>query len=398
MSEMEQYLQVVEDPNDFWWQARQKTAKMQSSLMARTVAFAAVSFPRAPTRASFAVQMLGDRSLAVIMPDFNKYRVGRDLRVFVDAGADAFMFRMGGPLQWNTANFMYTMDPSWRPYMEAADRIGFLDKTIGYIVHNPFELFTINGATGETVHTSLIDDWTTGGYMPRAFVYDHEVKTAWQGGVQITATNYNLVRSLEVNTQNTWEKFRRRVGIYSARWFINSSGKLEHETYFYNVNRPASDGGVGIQRPLILAWYPQTFTSEYQSLEAATAQLLVPTASQTSSYLWSGVEASAWQFSDRVKLPGDATGVDMSISLVPRAEFFNQFGLLEDGSGPAEPPPPPVADAELTARVAALELRMGVAENQLLAVEVKANSTDDRTGALETELSRIRTGLKAAAG
>ena len=318
---------MTDETTDLWLEARQHTARLAYKM-------------REPQNSPFGATIALGRTDAAIMPDFNKYRQ-RSLLPYIDAGADAFMFRMGGPLQWVSGNWRYTMDPTWRPLMEEADRLGFLDRVIGYIVHNPFELYTVNGATGETMHTELIDEWTSGGYMPRAFVYDHEVARCWQNGVLIQCSPYNLVKSLEVNTQNTWEKYHRTVGIYTARWFTDANARVEHETYFYNINRPPVDGGVGLQRPLIFAWYGQDMAVTYTSLETAVADLFQPTDTQTKAYLALGSAGHAWQFTDRLKLEPDTIGVDASVSLGNKAQFLHDFGLFA-----AEPPVPPPPEPE----------------------------------------------------
>jgi hypothetical protein len=233
-------------------------------------------------------------------------------------------------------DWRYTLDPTYRGYLEQLDRLGLLQRSAGYIVHNPFELYTPNGATGETIHTELIDDWTSGGYMPGMFFYDHEVATCWRGATKITCTPYNLVKSLTENTLNTYRKFKRMVGIYSARWFINSNGPQEHTTYFDNINRPET----GTQRPLWWAWYPQTFSSEYGNLEDSLSDLLVPTSEQVAKFLQCGSYSlgALWQFTAGLKLAGDATGVDASVSLVSKAELWSMLGLPADGAPPAETP------------------------------------------------------------
>jgi hypothetical protein len=170
----------------------------------------------------------------------------------------------------------------------------------------------------------------------------------------------NLVNSLRINTQNTWEKFRRMVGIYTARWFVNASGLNEHITYLDNINRPE----VGKQRPMWYAWYAQTYAEQYTNLRDSLTKLIDPTVTQTNSLLQCGSFSLAdfWQFTYTLKLTGDDIGVDASVSLASKAEVFAAFGLKTGTTPPPPPPPPPdptaVTRAEfdaLTARVATLE-------------------------------------------
>lgn len=333
----------MDEPRDLWWEARNSHRPNRVIELARNVM---QSLPGRPTKAVFSALALGRESAALAV-DLNKYRADRSIQAMKDAGVDIFILRMGGPLQWAEGNWKYTLDPTYRPYLEQCDKAGVLDRTIGYIVHNPFEERSENGATGETVHTELIDEWTSGGYMPKAFCYDHEVAKCWRGQTEITCTNYNLVKNLEVNTANTYKKFRRMVIIYTARWFTNTYGPTEHATYLDNVNKPESMGGAGKQRPLWWAWYPQTYTKTYTNLQDGLSDLLQPTPEQTNKFLQLGSYSLAdlWQFTDRLKLAGgmldgkdDTAGVDASVSLAPLSEVLEALGL----GGTTEPEEPPV--------------------------------------------------------
>lgn len=332
---------------DLWWEARQSHQPSQVMELARDVI---QSLPGRPAKKVFAALSLG-RENAALAIDLNKYRPNRNLKAYQDAGVVIFILRIGGPGAWIEGDWRYQMDATYKPYLEQCDKIGVLDRTIGYIVHNPFEIWTQNGATGETVHTELLDDWTSGGWMTKAFCYDHEVAECWRGATKITCTNVNLVKSLAENTLNTWKKFHRMVGVYSARWFINSFGLAEHITYFDNINKPESEGGAGKQRPAWWAWYPQTLSKVYANLQDSLADLLQPTADQTGKFLQCGSYSLAdlWQFTSCLKLAGamldgkdDTIGVDASVSLGTLTEACAAFGL--GAAMPPEPPVPPSGD------------------------------------------------------
>lgn len=336
---------------DLWWEARQKTAAQGGPGLSlfRTVS---MSLPGAPVRAvSIAAANLG-RDKAGLVIDLNKYRVGRDLNKYVDAGVDAFFLRIGGPGRWVSGDWAYTEDPTYRPYLEQLDRLEMIGKTVGYIVHNPFEDWHLVN----NVHVDLLNQWTSGGYMPAAFAIDHEVAECWQGGAKITCTAYNLVKSLEAALSKTYAKFRRSVSVYTARWFINGIGFTEHTTFFDNANKPESAGGPGKQYPLWMAWYPQVFSKSYSNLETSLQELLTPTGDQSGKYLAIGSNSKAdlWQFTDRLKLTGDDTGVDASVTLGTIDEFMKAFGLSGSTTTP-EPEPEPEPDTALEARVQALE-------------------------------------------
>jgi hypothetical protein len=327
----------MDDNYDLWLDAREQTRKAgRLNIGERLVRWVTQSLPgRATSMTAYAIPNASGRGLAI---DLNKYRPGRNLKAYQDAGVDIFILRMGGPARWYDGDWQYTLDPTYRPYMEQLETLGLLHRTIGYIVHNPFEVYTINGATGETVHTELIDDWCAGGntYMPAAFAYDHEVATCWRGATEITCTPYNLVKSLEVNTANTYRKFRRMVGIYTARWFVDKYARTEHIVYLDNVNKPESLGGAGMQRPMWYAWYPQTFSKQYTDLRQSLEDLISPTPTQINNFLQCGSHslATLWQYTSTLKLTGDDIGVDANVTWGTLSDFLYAWGL------PAEPEPP----------------------------------------------------------
>lgn len=360
---------------DLWWEAREHSRRLaeQAELEAkkrgektlanylRDLLFKAVtmSLPGRPAKTQLMPTAIAQRPDVVWFVDLNKYRV-RDLKPYIDAGCKAFVLRMGGPTQWVLGDHKWTIDATFRPYLEQAAKYRVTDQTIGYIVHSPFEDWSVNGATGETLHTELIDDWTAGGYMPRAFCYDHEVALCYRStGAENWVTPVNLVTSLQENTQNTWKKYRRTVSIYTAVWFAKSRTGFweQHDTYFYNVNKPESAGGPGTQRPLWLAWYGQTMSKTYNNMGEVSADLFTPTPEQVGKFLYIGYQGNAWQFTSALKLAGDTVGVDMSISLDNAKTFYYNFGLVEPGSTPPPPPPPPPPAGDVEARLAAVETK-----------------------------------------
>jgi hypothetical protein len=316
---------------DLWWEARQRTAresKSFSSIVRNTV----VSLPGSPTKVTFAALGSLGREKSGIVIDLNKYRAGRDLQKYIDAGVDAFALRIGGPLQWAMNEWRYTEDPTFRPYMEQCDKLGVLNQTIGYILHNPFELWVNDYNT----HIDLINEWTGGGYMPAALALDHEVAQCWQGGQKITASAHNLVGSLSKVTDLMTRRFKKKVAIYTARWFVNTYYRVEHEVFLDNINRPE----IGKNRLAWMAWYPQVFP-ENADFQKVIEQLLVPSGTQLANLLQIGSHTSAdlWQFSDRVKLPGDPTGVDCNVTMGSLDQFRAAFGL--GAASVPEPEPDP---------------------------------------------------------
>lgn len=344
------------EDRDLWWEARQKTAQQAKASIGLSNAFRSISMSvaGAPTRAiSVAAANLG-RDKAGLAIDLNKYRPGRDLARFVDAGVDAFILRIGGPGQWVSGNWRYTEDATFRPYMEQADKIGMLNRTVGYIIHNPFEDWRLEN----NVHVDLLNQWTGGGYMPASLCLDHEIATCWQNGQETRITPFNLVSSLAAVTDKMAKKFKKPVSIYTARWFTNSNGPTEHVTYFDNINKPASLGGPGKQRPSWFAWYPQSFTKEYANLEDSLSELIIPTGDQTGKFLAIGsyTTADLWQYTDRLKLTGDPTGVDANVTLGTLDSFLQTFGL--GAQKPPDPDPDPEPEPipeDIEARLQALE-------------------------------------------
>lgn len=346
---------------DLWWEARQSHKPSRALELATEIIY---SLPGVPARRRFvkpAILGADNKALAI---DLNKYRANRNLRSYVDAGVNCFILRLGGPTQWVEGAWKYEIDATYKPYLEQINKLGMVGSTIGYIVHNPFEETSINGATGETMHTELIDEWTSGGWMPQAFCYDHEVATCWRGSTKITCTAPNLVKSLNINTDNTWKKYRRMVGIYTARWFINQYGLAEHVSYLDNVNKPESVGGPGKQRPMWYAWYAQTFPEQYADLRASLTKLIDPTPAQVNAYLQCGSYSLAdlWQYTFTLKLTGDDIGVDANVSLGTKAQFYEAWGLKDTVTPPPPPPPEPEPDpttlAQLIAQVDNLDAQV----------------------------------------
>lgn len=340
---------------DLWWEAREANVrhsrqnKAQRLLMNALFVVKTLSLPGRPVKTFQVPSALAARSNIVYFPDLNKYRRGHNLRVYIDAGCRAFMFRIGGPGRWLDGDWDYQLDLSYYEYLDQAHKLGVIDQSIGYIVHNPFELVTINGATGETVHTSLLDDWTSAGRMPKSWCYDHEVFKAFRStGAEFYVSDTNMADYLAINTDNTYKKFRRTVAVYSSVLGVMKQRGFwaKHETYFSNINKPVTEGGAGAQRPLMCAWYPQNalFAEKvYSGVGGLGQDLLIPNGAQVSAYLWAGHQAQSWQVSDRVRFDGAPQGVDMNISLEDAATFYYNFGLTPPGSTtpPQDPPAEP---------------------------------------------------------
>lgn len=309
----------------------------------------AASFPGAPTK-TVATLALGEGKALII--DLNKYRPNKNLQQYIDAGVDLFYLRIGGPYQWVSGNWMYQEDITWRPYLEQLDLLGMRGKTLGYIIHNPFEDWRLVN----NVHVDLLNQWTSGGYMPGGFLLDHEISKCWNAGVQVTCTPYNLVNSLSATLLAIYKWAHKVCGVYTARWFIDSNGPVEHTTYFDNINKPVSLGGPGEQIPTIFAWYPQnaTFGSKtYTNLDESLNDLLVPTGDQVGRFLSVGsyTQYKAWQYTDRLKL-AEETAVDANVTAGTKEAFMRAFGLLDSPTPPPVEPPP---STSLETRVANLE-------------------------------------------
>jgi len=349
---------VVNRTADLWWEARNSHKPNGVAQSAKSVI---QSLPGRPTQTAFRTPALLGRNDPGLVVDLNKYRPGRDLKAYQDAGVDFFILRIGGPSKWVEGDYKYQEDVTYKPYLEQLDKLGLLGQSIGYIVHNPFEPLTVNSTTGKSIHTQLIDEWTSGGYMPQAFVYDHEVAECWRGNTKITCTAPNLVNSLAFNTDNTWKIYRRVVGIYTARWFINQYGLTNHVAYLDNVNKSEASGGPGTQRPMWYAWYSQTWSKQYTDLDASLDELVEPTTTQTNNLLQCGSYSlyDLWQYTYTLKLAGDAIGVDASVTRGSKADFIAMFGLKPTGTTPpppVEPPVEPPATGDFQAQLDALKL------------------------------------------
>lgn len=275
-----------------------------------------------------------DQTKHGLIIDLNKYRPDRNLKEYLDAGVDGFIFRIGGPEQWIEGNFRYREDPTWRPYMEQADKLGIpRDRIGGYIVHNASEDWRLE----HDVHIDLLNQWTSGGYMPGYLMLDHEVNYYYRGSEKIIVTPYNMVNSLQSVMTKMYKKFRKATLLYSARWFYNSAGLAEHTTLLDNVNGPST----GKQWPMVYAWYlTQYATKTYTNLRKAIEDLPIPTGDQVGAYLQCGSYSlwDLWQFTDRLKLGADKQGVDANVTRMPIDEFWKLVGAKV---GPVEPLPEP---------------------------------------------------------
>ena len=277
--------------------------------------------------------------------DLNYHRPGRSLKQLMDAGADGFILRIGGPSQWVEGDYKYQEDPTWRPYMDQAAKLGITSQIGGYIVHNPFA--PVDVAVND--HIDLLNQWTSGGYMPAYFVLDHEIATTWRGGQKITCTPYNLVRSLNAVTDAMWKKWHKMVMIYTGRWFIDQNGFVEHMTYLDNINKSEK------QRPVWYAGYPAALTKQYDNLKTAVEEITSPSSTYIGKVLQCGSYrlADLWQFTDRLQITGDNDGVDASITWGTLKEYWAAVGVT--ASAPQPPEPQPGTDDDLKARIKALE-------------------------------------------
>ena len=223
--------------------------------------------------------------------DLNKYRGQRNLKQLMDAGADGFILRIGGPAQWVEGDYRYQEDPTWRSYMDQAKALGIQDQIGGYIIHNPFEDWHLQGIISN-VHLNLLNQWTSGGYMPGYFILDHEINYCYRGANKIICTVPNMVNSLNSVTDQIWKQFRRMVGIYTGRWFIDQNGPVEHAAYLDNINKPESLGGAGKQRPMWYAAYNNP-TVEFTDLKQAVEALPTPTSTYTGRFF--SAAPTAWR-------------------------------------------------------------------------------------------------------
>lgn len=358
---------------DLWWEARQKNASqykgMRNFLADSMFKIQTTSLRGRPVIQQMLPTALAQRSDVVWFPDLNLYRPYL-LKTYFDAGCKAAMVRIGGPKIWQMDKWEYTIDPTFRTLMEEAAKLGVLGQIIGYWVHNPFEYRTI-GDDGMTIQTRWIDKFTMGGYMPQSLCYDHEISKCWLGtGAEFPCTAVNEIESLRINTANTQNKFgKKMIDVYSAKWFMNQTADFwnYHYSHFSNVNRPPEQGGVGITRPLMMAWYGQTLTQVFTNVNDIAMALFNPTPEQIGNYLYCGFQANSWQFTDRLNIGGKTC--DFNVSLDPSGTFFKTFGLIEPGTTPTpDPDPDPVAEVTreeflaLDAKVAAIDTRLKTQE------------------------------------
>jgi hypothetical protein len=342
---------------DLWLDAREKTRELYQPSLTNLVKMRTVSLPGRAVKQSLASINLG-RDKACLAIDLNHWREAQVKRIpeYQDAGVDLFIGRLGGPTRWVYGDWRYAEDKTWRMMLEQCAKIGIEPgQTVGYLVENPF--LGEDASYTDDHHAQLCDQYTSGGAMPGAFILDQEVDKCWKNGKDTFCTHINLTRSLSNNMDKIYKKFRRMVGLYTGRWFVDAHTRLNYETLFNNLNGDGSYAGK--QRWLWLAWLPVPFKENFAALEEALSKLPNPTSDQLNRFLRIGnSEADLWQFTFTLKLPGDPIGVDASVSLKPWSELAAYLGLTgavtpPPADPPTEPPAPPT-DPDLTARVGAL--------------------------------------------
>lgn len=354
---------------DLWWESRQRTRKgwkgFRNLFGDSLFKIQTLSLRGRPTIESFLPTALAQRSDIVWFPDLNKYRP-YSLKPYFDAGCKAAMVRIGGVGSWTMELWNYIIDSAFRAQMEEADRLGVLGQIIGYWVHNPFEYRTVD-SNGLTIQTKWIDQFTAGGYMPKSLAFDHEIEKCWlSNGAEFHCTAVNEVESLRVNTINAQQKFNKpTIPVYSAKWFMNLTAQFweYHYTHFANVNRPPEEGGIGITRPLMMAWYGQTLSKVYTNVGDVSTDLFNPTPEQIGNYLYCGFQANSWQFTDRLNINGKVT--DFNISLDPSGDFYRYYGLTNPSVPEPEPEPEPTGDFVTHTEFGALESQVADMATQM---------------------------------
>lgn len=343
-----------EAARDLWWQARLKTARMRPSLFVQLQG-KVQSLRGAPVQPVYSMSPLVREGAAIVV-DLNKYRADFSLKNMVDFGVNRFILRIGGPTAWIADRWGWEEDKTFRPYMDQLAALGLTNKTLGYIVH-------CSGAAREapstnTDHVQLLDQWTSGGYMPAAFIFDDEVYEWWSGGVQVKNTPVNHVLSLSTSTRQTWEKFRRIPGIYTARWFIDKYPGLfaEYSVFLDRMNGTSE----GTQRPMWYAWVPTVFNETFSNASAFVSKLVTPTSDQIGRFLQCGSYSAynIWQASFTFRLPNMAVGVDCSVSRGTLADYDYAFNMQGEVTPPPPPPPdnpPPTSDPTLAAILTAVQ-------------------------------------------
>jgi hypothetical protein len=339
---------------DLWREARLRTQKESKPGFWANLLFKVqtVSLRGRPVVQSILPTAIAQRNDVVWFPDLNKYNP-YSIKPYLDAGCKAIMGRIGGPASWTMDNWNYQLDATWKPLMEEADKYGVLGQVIGYWVHNAFEYRTLDAA-GNTIQTNQIDRMTSGGYMPKALCLDHEISKCWLGtGAEFPLTAWNAIESLRVNAANIQKKFNKKtMPVYSAIWYMHQTAEYwdYHYNHFYNSNRPVDEGGVGITRPLMLAWYPGVKSTVYTSMTDVANDLVIPSSDQIGKYLYCGFQGNSWQFTDRLNIGGKTC--DFNVSLDPSGTFFDVFGLAKPGVVPPTPDPIPdpipTPDVDLT--------------------------------------------------
>lgn len=353
---------------DLWWEARNKTAALQQPWWVKLLAWI--------TRLIFGtpVDFMGFGAAGRLMcVDLNKYRPDVNVEMLIDMGVRVFMLRVGGPASWVwPANPV--MDETFVPYY---NRIRTYAKAknltvyiIGYGVHNAW-----SNEQGNYIGLDPQVAWlkeATRNHLCDDYCWDDEVAKIWKDGKETTVTANNLVKSISICMEQTFNEMERsplgpnyhKMPVhYSANWFMKTYAPNQYLTWLDNNNKDIDSRHFLTWR----AWIPTVFSEVFATIGAMFDKVIDPTGIQENAYLryGSGLAADFWQctFTAKGNWCGSqsASGIDASVGYGPSktlADFAYCANLplsQDDTPKPPDNPNDPPQTGELEDRVEILE-------------------------------------------
>jgi hypothetical protein len=346
---------------DLWKESRDKSTTFRGSWLVWILSYLiSLVFKPKPGIHTFGA---AQRVMAV---DLNKYRDKVNVEMLIDQGVRVIMLRVGGPTQWVYGDWKYEIDQTFTTYYARirayAKLKGIQVWIIGYWVHNAWSNEEGN-YLGIDPQVTMFKE-ATRNHQCDLYAWDDEVGTCWKGGKEITITPVNLLKSISLCMEQTWNEFERwpsglhkMVVHYSANWFIDKFAKTNYIVWLDASNKTVDTRHMMTWR----AWVPTVFSTVFALIGDLFDALITPTGIQENAYLTrgSGLTADFWQATFTAMglwcpyANGKPIfGIDASAGYGPSAVYdnfiYNANLPKESGDGGGDP-------NELESRVTALE-------------------------------------------
>jgi hypothetical protein len=340
---------------DLWWEARQENQNYRGSWLINMLS----KIGRVVVKPPSLMQRFGTLE-SVMAVDLNSYRQNVNVELLIDQGVRVFMLRVTCPGRWEYGNWQYFVDSTFTGYhkriRDYAKAKGIAVWIVGYGVHNPWSNEE-SGYNGLDPQVTMLKE-ATRNHQCDIYCWDDEVAECWKNGGNTVMTPTNLVKSVSICMEQTFNEFERNIDgthkmvmHYSANWYMKKYASSGYTVWLDNANKDVNSRHVLTWR----AWVPTVFSTGFDLIRTFFDQWIVPTGIQENSYLrlGSNLAADFWQGSFTAMGPWcpkktDGTyqfGIDASISYGPSAtlaEFIYNSNLTQvttDTTPPSAPGP-----------------------------------------------------------